>query len=150
MVAGRPSWLLGLLLTVLLTLPAWAPFLRPDLSLWQLFDGASHLRKSWLLAQLIKDGDWYPRWVPAIYGGYGYPTLNFYAPSTYYLTVAGALLPGVGLYGSYQLLGAGAAVGVVGGLYALGLAPVALRPGRPADGPAASPTPRTSSPTTCS
>src|SRR5262245_32788053 len=115
-----PAWLPGLLLAVLLTLPAWAPFLRPDLNLWQLFDGASHLRKAWLLAQQIKDGSWYPRWTPQLYGGYGYPTLNFYAPASYYLTVALAVLPGIGLYESYQLLGAGGAAAIVCGLYALG------------------------------
>ena len=75
-----PAWLPGLLLAVLLTLPAWAPFLRPDLNLWQLFDGSSHLRKAWLLAQQIKDGNWYPRWIPDLYGGYGYPTLHLLRP----------------------------------------------------------------------
>jgi hypothetical protein len=114
-----PAWLPGLLVAVLLTLPAWAPFLRPDLNLWQLFDGSSHLRKAWLLAQLIKDGNWYPRWIPDLYGGYGYPTFTFYAPATYYLTLALALLPRIGLYEAFQVLGAGGAAAIVGGVYAL-------------------------------
>src|SRR5207244_8451164 len=77
----RRSWLPGLLATLVFTAPAWLPFLRPDLSLWQLYDGGNHLRKAFFLAQLIKDGSWYPRWVPQAYGGYGYPTFNFSAPA---------------------------------------------------------------------
>ncbi|HEX2034739.1 MAG TPA: DUF6541 family protein, partial [Chloroflexota bacterium] len=118
--ASLPAWLPGLVLAIVLTLPAWVPFLRPDLSLWHLFDGASHLRKAYQLGQLIKEGNWYPRWVPDLYGGYGYPTFNFYAPAVYYLTLALAvLLPGVGLYEAYQLLGGVSAVLIIGGLYAL-------------------------------
>jgi len=29
-------------------------------------------------------GTWYPRWCPNLYGGYGYPFLNYYAPGTYF------------------------------------------------------------------
>ena len=45
---------------------------------------------------MIAGGDWYPRWFPQQYGGYGYPTLNFYAPGLYYLTLAPGGAPGPG------------------------------------------------------
>src|SRR5438874_2039195 len=114
------TWLPGALLALALTTPAWAPILRPDLSLWQLYDGGNHLRKAFFLAQSIKDGNWYPRWTPQEYGGYGYPTLNFYAPGMYYAILAlAAALPGAGLYGALQILGALEEVAIIGGVYAL-------------------------------
>ena len=66
-------------------------------------------------------GEWYPRWTPDLYGGYGYPTFAFYAPATYYLLLAVALLPGAGLATAFQVVGARAAAFVVG-VYALGWA----------------------------
>jgi hypothetical protein len=104
----------------LLCLPAWAPFLRPDLDVGRLLDGDQHLAKAYSLAQLIAGGDWYPRWTPDLYGGYGYPTFVFYAPATYYVLAALAVLPGVNLYTAYQVAGALAAAGLVAGVYALG------------------------------
>ena len=143
-----PPWLPGLLVAVLLTLPAWAPFLRPDLNLWQLFDGSSHLRKAWLLAQQIKDGNWYPRWIPDLYGGYGYPTFTFYAPATYYLTLALALLPRIGLYEAFQVLGAGGRPRSWAASTPSPGASGATPPRRSGASPRW-PTPLTSSPTTC-
>ena len=114
------AWLPGAVAVVLLTLPAWAPILRPDVSLWQLFDGTNHLRKAFFLLELIKEGNWYPRWTPQEFEGFGYPTFNFYAPLTYYLVIGmAAALPRVGLYGALQLFGALEAVSILLGLYTL-------------------------------
>jgi hypothetical protein len=85
-----------------------------------LLDGDQHLAKAFSLTSLLAGGDLFPRWSPDFYGGYGYPTFTFYAPATYYaLAGLGALLPGGGLYTAFQLLGALAALAVVGGTYAL-------------------------------
>ena len=83
-----PAWLPGLALLLLLTVPAWGPLLHPGFSLWQVYDGNLHLRRALFLREMIAGGDWYPRWFPQQFGGYGYPTLNFYAPGLYYLTLA--------------------------------------------------------------
>ncbi|HEX2034798.1 MAG TPA: DUF6541 family protein, partial [Chloroflexota bacterium] len=119
-----PAWLVGLCASMVLTLPAWAPLLHPDFNLWQVFDGSIHLRRSLFLRELIADGNWYPRWMPQQYGGYGYPTLNFYAPGLYYLTVAFAavlapLLPTAGLYVAMQAAAALGALLVIAGAYLL-------------------------------
>ncbi len=86
------AWRRGLGALLVLTLPAWAPLLHPHFSLWKVFDGGLHLRRTLFLRELIADGNWYPRWLPQQFGGYGYPTLNFYAPGLYYLTLALAAL----------------------------------------------------------
>jgi uncharacterized membrane protein len=118
---AAPAWLPGLALTFALTIPAWAPFVRPDFSLWRLLDGDGHLHRLALIQQAIAGGDWYPRWLPQHYGGYGYPTLTFYAPSFYYVTLGLAMvLPPLGLYGAVQAVGALAALALLAGVYALG------------------------------
>ena len=118
---AAPAWLPGLVLTFALTIPAWATFVRPDFSLWRLLDGDGHLHRLVLIQQAIAGGDWYPRWLPQHYGGYGYPTLNFYAPSFYYVTLGLAVvLRPLGLYGAVQAVGALAALALLAGIYALG------------------------------
>lgn len=117
---GSPPWLLPLLIALLVTVPAWSPLLRSDFSWWRTLDGGAHLRRALLLQELIRDGNWYPRWMPEHYGGYGYPTLNFYAPALYYLILAvAAFLPGDGLYGALQGIAAVAAVVTLAGSFAL-------------------------------
>lgn len=110
----------GIGAALLITAPVWTAFLLPALSLWQLYDGEAHLLRAHYVRQLIADGNWLPRWMPQEYGGYGYPTLNFYAPGMYYAMVALAAVPGLGLYGALQLVGGGAMAGVVAGAYLLG------------------------------
>ena len=119
--ATVPPWLPGLLLSLVLTAPAWLFFLHPALNLWELYDGEVHLVRSYSLQQYIASGDWYPRWLSEPYSGYGYPYLNFYAPASYYLTALLAwLLPSVGIYGSLQLVGAIGALGMISSVYTLG------------------------------
>ena len=57
-----PAWLPGLGLLLLLTVPAWAPLLHPEFSLWQVFDGSIHLRRH----ALPLGGDRRRRLVPAL------------------------------------------------------------------------------------
>ncbi len=116
-----PPWLPGLLLTFVLTAPAWLLFLHPNLNLWALYDGPIHLFVSYSVQQHITSGDWYPRWFAEHYGGYGYPYPNFYALASYYLTVLlASLLPGIGIYGGLQLAGVIGALGLISGIYTLG------------------------------
>ena len=68
-----PAWLPGLGLLLLLTVPAWAPLLHPEFSLWQVFDGSIHLRRTLFLWEGIAGGDWYPRWFPEQYGATATP-----------------------------------------------------------------------------
>jgi hypothetical protein len=51
-------------------------------------DGATHLMRTALLVNHWQNSVLYPRWIPELVTGLGYPLLNFYAPSAYYLTGA--------------------------------------------------------------
>ena len=76
----------------LLALPALLPLITRGLTASA--DGMTHLIRIALLVNHWQQGVLYPRWMPELETGMGYPVVNFYAPATYYL--AGAL----------QLLGA--------------------------------------------
>ena len=119
-IAAAPRWLPALLVGIVVTLPAWAPILLPDVDLVRLFDAEAHLLKAYTLRQLLEGGDWYPRWMPAYYGGYGYPTLTFYAPGLYYLLLLlAALRPAGDLVFAFRAGGALAALTLLGGVFAL-------------------------------
>jgi hypothetical protein len=118
-VRAAPAGRLGLVAALLATAPAWALALHPHLDVRALFDGETHLLRSFFLEELIAAGELYPRWFPQQYGGYGYPTLTYYAPLTYYLLLTLAALPVIGIYESFQLLSAGAGAALVAGVYAL-------------------------------
>ena len=42
---------------------------------------------------LVRGGEFYPRWAPNFFHGYGYPIFNYYAPLTYYLALPVTLMP---------------------------------------------------------
>lgn len=46
-----------------------------------------HFREAFL------QGQWYPRWLPRLNGGYGYPTFVFYQPGFFFFALPFALLP---------------------------------------------------------
>ncbi len=46
----------------------------------------------------------YPRWAPDFYFGYGYPIFNYYAPLTYFVASALALVPGLGIVGAVKVV----------------------------------------------
>jgi hypothetical protein len=119
-VGAAPSWLPALLAGFVLTLPAWAPILLPDVDLVRLFDAEAHILKAFTLRQLITGGDWYPRWMPGYYGGYGYPTLTFYAPGLYYLLLLlAAPRPAGDLVFAFRAAGVLAALTLLSGVFAL-------------------------------
>lgn len=81
----------------LLSLPALWPLWT--LGLTASADGTTHLMRIALLVHHWRQGLFYPRWVPELVAGLGYPVLSYYAPATYYL-VGGVHLLGVPLAGA--------------------------------------------------
>lgn len=91
--AAQP-WLLGLLF-ILCALPALWPLLTTGFP--KTHDGSVHLIRLYLLDEQIRSGNFFPRWLPDLMTGYGYPLFNFYAPAIYLvaetLHLAGLSLP---------------------------------------------------------
>lgn len=93
--ARKLDW--GLLLALALGLFAAAPFLSRG-GLPHQTDAELHVYRAAELGHIIREGVLYARWAPNLYLGYGYPIFNYYAPLTYYLSNAFALVfPGVGI-----------------------------------------------------
>jgi hypothetical protein len=107
----------GYLLVLLIALIAIWPFIGRA-SLPQETDAELHIFRLMELGYLVAGGEWYPRWAPDFYHGYGYPIFNYYAPLAYYaglpverlpwfdavdgvkfVFVLGLLLATVGVYG---------------------------------------------------
>lgn len=55
-------------------------------------DAELHVYRTAELGYSLRAGALYPRWAPDFYHGYGYPIFNYYAPLTYYLSYALALM----------------------------------------------------------
>jgi len=117
----RTQWRgwLSIVLLLALALPA----------LWPLFthgypstdDGDIHLMRQALLDYHVRHGNWYPRWLPELFLGYGYPLFTFYGPAIYYLSEIFIL---AGLSIAQALLVTGGLLVLVGGggMYALAAA----------------------------
>jgi hypothetical protein len=107
----------GYLLVLLIALIAIWPFISRA-SLPQETDAELHIFRLMELGYLVAGGEWYPRWAPDFYHGYGYPIFNYYAPLAYYaglpvermpwfdavdgvkfVFVLGLLLAAIGVYG---------------------------------------------------
>jgi len=74
----------GLLIVILIgTLSAW-PFFEYR-GLPEATDAELHIFRIAELGFSLKAGNFYPRWAPNFYSGYGYPIFNYYAPLTYHL-----------------------------------------------------------------
>lgn len=98
--AEQLDW--GLLLALALGLFAASPFLLRA-GLPRHTDAELHIYRAAELGHAIREGVLYPRWAPNLYRGYGYPIFHYYAPLTYYLSNAFALLlPGVGIVGGVK------------------------------------------------
>jgi uncharacterized membrane protein len=83
----------GFLIVVVICLVAAWPFLgRPSLP--EGTDAELHIFRLHELSYLVRNGEFYPRWAPDFYHGYGYPIFNYYAPLTYYLALPVEWLPG--------------------------------------------------------
>ena len=108
-----PGFLVVLLISLLAVWPLLSRAGLPEGT-----DAELHIFRLHELGTLVRGGEFYPRWAPNFYHGYGYPIFNYYAPLTYYLAlplellpqfdataaskavlVGGMLLAGLGLYG---------------------------------------------------
>ena len=117
---GR-KWLLGLLAALAISAAVWWPVTLPNFDFESTADGEYHLLRLFLLDHSLRAGLWYPRWLPDLFMGFGYPLFNFYAPLTYYL---GAVFIRLGLdtYGALQAVAIGAVLVGTAGMYALATA----------------------------
>ena len=66
-----------------LAIPALLPLLVNGL--YTSIDGPLHVLRLVLLDRHIHQGTLFPRWMPELFRGLGYPLLNFYSPFVYYL-----------------------------------------------------------------
>ena len=100
---------------VILACWGWA---SPTFNIWETTDGTFHLLRSYVFADLLQRGVWFPRWVPDLYLGYGYPVFNYVPPLPYYLAAAGHFL-GLDRYGGLQAVGVLAVAAGVTGAFSL-------------------------------
>ncbi|MCP4416264.1 MAG: hypothetical protein GY805_06560 [Chloroflexi bacterium] len=84
----------GYLVVLAICLLAVWPFLS-RVSLPQETDAELHIFRLAELSFLLRGGEFYPRWAPNFYHGYGYPIFNYYAPLSYYVGLIFELLPGL-------------------------------------------------------
>ena len=68
---------------------------------------------------LVERGELYPRWVPDMFMGYGYPLLNFYGPAFYALGLALQWLARADVWDAYRDAGLLIALTGTAGAYAL-------------------------------
>ena len=90
----------GYLFIFLSTIPTLLLLFRPGY--FASHDGLHHLYRLYDLDWAMRGGVFYPRWLPNLGFGYGYPVLNYYAPLTYYLAEVFHLL-GAGYIASIEL-----------------------------------------------
>jgi hypothetical protein len=106
----------GLILVLLICLIAIWPFLsRPGLP--HETDAELHIYRLAELSRLVRGGEFYPRWAPNFYFGYGYPIFNYYAPLSYYLALPFELLPGVDPVAAIKAVFVGTLLGAALGMY---------------------------------
>lgn len=84
----------GFLIVIVIGLIAVWPFISRA-SLPEGTDAELHIFRLHELSLLIRGGEFYPRWAPNFYHGFGYPIFNYYAPLIYYLALPFELLPQV-------------------------------------------------------
>src|SRR5436190_6090447 len=118
----RLQRLAGLVAAILLTVPAWWTWTDPRLDLAPVDDAKNHLLRLYQFFWMLDHGVWYPRWVPSMFMGYGYPVFNFYAPGTYYLSWLSHTLFRLDVWDSYRAVGVMAALLGTTGMYLLAVA----------------------------
>jgi hypothetical protein len=70
-------------LILLLSLPVIGPLLQPGY-FWGAHDARHSVYFLYQFDKVIRDGVWYPRWIPDMAFGYGYPFFNVYGPLSSY------------------------------------------------------------------
>ena len=115
-----PAWrqvAVGLGIGGVVVLACWW-WASPTFNIWETHDGSVHLLRSYVFGDLLQRGDWFPRWSPDLYLGYGYPVFNYVPPLPYYLTAAGHFL-GLDRYGGLQAVGVFAVLAGATGTFSL-------------------------------
>ena len=115
-----PAWrqvAVGLGLGGVVVLACWW-WASPTFNIWETHDGPVHLLRSYVFADLLQRGDWFPRWASNLYLGYGYPVFNYVPPLPYYLATLGHLL-GLDRYGGLQAVGVFAVLAGATGSFSL-------------------------------
>lgn len=102
-------------LTLLLTLPAIAPFVLPGY-FWGANDARHHVYFLFEYDRLVQDGIWLPRWSPDFAFGYGYPFFNIYGPFSHFI---GELLHHFGRLGFTTSIEAVFVLSIVGSAVAM-------------------------------
>ncbi len=110
--AARHAWLA----LPFLALPAVLPYFLTGFP--ETADGHLHLLRLALIDRYVGQGWLYPRWLPDLVLGRGYPLLNFYAPASYYLA-EGLHLLGLGYQHAMALTFALLILLAGGGMYLL-------------------------------
>jgi len=82
-------------------LPLFQPLLRDTLPVTH--DGHHHIYRLYALDLALRGGAVWPRWLPQMGFGYGFPVFNFYAPLIYYIGEWMHVL-GVGVLNTFRLL----------------------------------------------
>lgn len=82
-------------------------------------DGLLHFYRFAQLEKAITYGDWFPRWLPDLGLGFGFPLFHYYAPLSYYLPLPMRVL-GFSMEDSWQIGSALALAVLVGGVYGWG------------------------------
>lgn len=94
------GYVLALLVVVMIA--AWPFLVRGGLP--RETDAELHVFRLAELSRLVSGGEFYPRWAPNFYFGYGYPIFNYYAPLAYYLGLPVTLLPGLDAVGGVKFV----------------------------------------------
>lgn len=93
----------GFVVVLIICLLAIWPFLSRA-GMPQATDAELHIFRLAELSRLVRAGEFYPRWAPNFYFGYGYPIFNYYAPLTYYIGLVFDILPIIGPVESVKIL----------------------------------------------
>lgn len=67
-----------------------------DVTWWASHEHVSYPVRVREYLEAWRGGAWYPRWCPDLYGGYGYPFFEYYAPGVFFASSAIAKLTGLG------------------------------------------------------
>ncbi len=109
-------------MALLLAIPAFAPWMDPRLDLFQVHDARIHMVRLYHMGWLVERGVLYPRWVPDMFMGYGYPLLNFYGPAFYALGLGVQWLARADVWDTYRYAGLLIALTGTAGAFTLTLA----------------------------
>ncbi len=83
-IAARPVWAVW---PALALIAFWLPLLQPLAQRGMLtcsHNGVLHLLRTFQLDTLVRQGVLWPRWLPGMVFGYGYPLFNFHPAASYY------------------------------------------------------------------